>query len=370
MNCMPAKLIRNSQIWGPEYIRQRARAFTHRDQIPLHRIWVTMADHYEPLWQRPGMKTAESRVDLWRSNWPEICQRCKRDSAGNSPVYTFFYPEEEYHSSLLEPLAEMAREGIADVEVHLHHDGEGRQDFIDRISTFCRVLHDDHGLLREQNGKLTFGFIHGNWALDNSRHDGRLCGLNDEIRILKDLGCYADFTMPSGDSSTQARLINTIYYCTDDTDVPKSYDSGVPVIAGGGNDGDLLMIPGPLGIRWKDRLLPRMETGELASNNLATPYRVKRWVELAPRIGGDSFIKLYTHGAQEQNSSALLGGGLETAFDLLVAETNRRGCELYFVSAWQMYLAIDAVRRRHDPVAATRMTVDFNSVGSGVAAGN
>jgi hypothetical protein len=247
----------------------------------------------------------------------------------------------------------MVHEGISDIEVHIHHDGEGRQNFIDRITTFCKVLHGEHGVLRRRKDELTFGFIHGNWALDNSRPDGRWCGLNDEIQILAGLGCYADFTMPSGDSPTQARLVNTIYWCTDDPNRPKSYDDGAPVISGGGIEGDLLMIPGPLGIRWRDRLLPRLETGELSGYDLATPYRVKRWLELAPRIGADGFVKLYTHGAQERNSSALLAGGLKAAFDLLVAEAERRNCAIYFVSAWQMYLAIDAIRQRLDPVAAT-----------------
>ncbi|HXM35630.1 MAG TPA: hypothetical protein VN920_10615, partial [Pyrinomonadaceae bacterium] len=265
---------------------------------------------------------------------------------------------------LIEPLAEMVREGIADVEVHLHHDGEGRQNFIDRITSFCRVLDSEHGLLRERDGKLTFGFIHGNWALDNSRPDGRLCGLNDEILVLRDLGCYADFTMPSGDSPTQARLVNTIYYCNDDPDRPKSYDDGVPVTPGSGIEGDLLIIPGPLGMRWRDRWLPRLETGELCHGNVATPYRVRRWVELAPRIGADTFIKLYTHGAQERNSSVLLRDVLESAFNLLVEEADRRRCSVYFVSAWQMYLAIDAIRQRRDPVV-TAHAGQIEGVGAG-----
>ena len=54
------------------------------------------------------------------------------------------------------------------------------------------------------NGRVVFGFIHGNWALDNSRPDGKYCGLNNEITLLRDLGCYADFTMPSGASPTRA----------------------------------------------------------------------------------------------------------------------------------------------------------------------
>jgi hypothetical protein len=359
------QLIHNSQIWGPSYIRQRLRQLTHRSAPPLERIWVTIADHYEPKWRRADLSTAQSRVTLWRDAWPEIAKRCKPDSLGNTPRYTYFFPEEEYHPTLMEPLAEMAREGNADVEVHLHHDGEGRQNFVDRISSFCSVLDDEHGLLRKRDGKLAFGFIHGNWALDNSRPDGRLCGLKDEIRVLRNLGCYADFTMPSGDSPTQARLVNTIYYCNGDPQRPKSYDDGVPVTVGGGVDGDLLIIPGPLGMRWRDRLLPRLETGELRYGNVATPYRVRRWVDIAPRIGGDSFIKLYTHGAQERNSAALLSGLLETGFNLLVEEAGRRECAIHFVTAWQMYLAIEAIGQGGNPID-TAQTTQLENVGAGV----
>jgi hypothetical protein len=326
------------------------RQISQRAAPPPERIWVTIADHFEPKWRRVDFSKAQSRVALWRTSWPETAKRCKPDSVGNAPRYTFFFPEEEYHPKLMEPLAEMVRDGIADVEVHLHHDGEGRQNFIDRISGFCRSLHDEHGLLRKRKGKLTFGFIHGNWALDNSRPDGRWCGLKDEIRVLRDLGCYADFTMPSGDSPTQASLVNTIYYCKGDPNRPKSYDDGVPVTPGGRVEGDLLMISGPIGMRWRDRWLPRLETGELRYGNVATPYRVRRWVELAPRIGKDIFIKLFTHGAQERNSSALLSDVLESAFNMLVEEANRRECAIHFVSAWQMYLAIEAIGRRRDPV--------------------
>jgi len=359
------QLIHNSQIWGPSYISQWLRKIVQRGTPPLKRIWVTIADHYEPRWRHADLRTARSRVALWRATWPEIAKRCKPDSLGNAPRYTFFFPEEEYHPTLIEPLAEMVRDRIADVEVHLHHDGEGRQNFIDRISSFCRILQNKHGLLRKRDGKPTFGFIHGNWALDNSRPDGRWCGLNDEIRLLRDLGCYADFTMPSGDSPTQARLVNTIYYCNGAPDRPKSYDDGVPVTPGGRVEGDLLMIPGPIGMRWRDRLLPRLETGELRCGNVATPYRVRRWVELAPRIGTDTFIKLFTHGAQERNSSALLHGVLESAFNMLVEEADRRGCAIRFVSAWQMYLAIEAIGQRRDAAVAAHIG-QIDRVGAGV----
>jgi hypothetical protein len=186
-----------------------------------------------------------------------------------------------------------------------------------------------------------FGFIHGNWALDNSRPDGRRCGLNNEITLLRDLGCYADFTMPSGDSPTQSRLVNRIYWATDDPLRPRSFDSGVPVEPGKPGSGDLLMIPGPIGIRWKERLRPRLETGELAHQDLPNAYRVRRWLELAPRVGSDIFLKLYAHGAQERNSKALLlERGLDRVFELLLAECRRSGHELRYVTTWEMCQAV------------------------------
>src|SRR5689334_13131206 len=295
-------LLRHSQIWLPGYIKDR---LTTVGRKPAKRVWLLFADHYEPLWNGADENTGATRVARWATRWPAIAAKFQ-DSRGRPPRYTFFYPEEEYRPRLLEPLERMVSEGIADVEVHLHHDGEGQQSFIDRINRFTGTLVSRHGFLRKHQGKVAFGFIHGLWALDNSRPDGRYCGLNNELTLLRDLGCYADFTMPSGASPTQARLVNTIYWVTDDPLRPRSYDRGVPVKPGAPGSGDLLMIPGPLGVRYADRLVPRLENAEIASQDLATPYRVRRWLALAPRIGHDIFLKLHTHGALERNAEALL----------------------------------------------------------------
>jgi len=205
---------------------------------------------------------------------------------------------------------------------------------------FLETLQTKHGLLRRRNGRVAFGFIHGVWALDNSQPGGAWCGLNNEITLLRDLGCYADFTMPSGDSPTQSRTVNRIYWAVDDPLRPRSYDTGVEVLPGSPGKGDLLMIPGPIGIRWRSRLVPRMETGEIAGYDLPTAYRVERWMDMAPCLGRDVFLKLHTHGAQEANCSALLEGGLENLFSLLPSACARRGWQLRYVSAWQMYQAV------------------------------
>ena len=284
---------RNLHIWLPGYLRSRMAAASRPKP---KRVWLLVCDHYEPLaGGRVDLNRAFQRVAQWRTTWPEIASR-HRDSVGKPAQYTFFYPQEDYREELIEPLAEMARMSIADVEVHIHHDGEGEKDFVDRMRGFIDVLANRHGLFRRIDGDLRFGFIHGNWALDNSRPDGRHCGLNNEIQLLCELGCYADFTLPSAPSATQTSIANTIYWATDDPLKPKSHDTGIPAIPGAGVRGDLLMVPGPLGLRMFEsgRMLPRIEMGELAGYDLPTRERAKRWLKLAPAIGEDVFIKLHT----------------------------------------------------------------------------
>jgi hypothetical protein len=90
-------------------------------------------------------------------------------------------------------------------------------------------------------------------------------------------------------------------------------------------------------------MVPRTETGELASYDLPTAYRVGRWLDLAPRIGNEIFIKLFAHGAQERHSSSLLvDGGLDRLFTLLSEGCRRRGYGLRYVSTWEMRQAVDA----------------------------
>jgi hypothetical protein len=315
------------------------------------RVWLAIADHFEPLWKHPSPDVARARVGLWRHEWPRVADLC-RDSRGERARYTFFFPAEAYAPEFLEPLAELAHEGVAEVEVHYHHGGETEDQFCATLGGFVETLHRRHGLLRRRHGKFAFGFIHGDWALDNSLPHGEHCGLNNEITLLGRLGCYADFTMPSGDSPTQARMVNRIYWAKDDPARAKSYDRGFPVRPGEAPRGELLMIPGPFGARQAGRWLMWTqrypETGEIASYHRPTLPRVHRWLELAPRIGNDIFVKLYTHGAQERHSDVLLGpdGDLVRTYHWMALECRRRGWECSFVSTWQLFEAVEAIRSR------------------------
>lgn len=344
------KLPRNAQIWLPGLARSwitadRARETTH--------VWLMIGDHFEPLWQRPSLDVARARVSSWRTRWPQIADR-HRDAYGRSPRYTFFYPAEEYREELVEPLAEMTRAGIADVEVHLHHDGEGVADFRERITDFVTRLRNHHGLVHDRNARPAFGFIHGNWALDNSHPDGRYCGLNNELTLLQELGCYADFTLPAAPSPCQTRIVNSIYWAVDDPARPKSHDWGTLVRAGAGRGEGLLMVQGPLTIRRhrRKRWMPSVECGELSRVDPPTSARVSRWLAAAPRIGNHQFVKLHTHGAQEPILEALLGGGLDVLFDSIADACKVRNVRLGYVSAWELANIVESLAMGTDPMTS------------------
>ena len=160
---------------------------------------------------------------------------------------------------------------------------------------------------------IRYGFVHGNWALDNSRPDGRRCGVNNELDVLRETGCYADFTLPSYPSPTQTRKINSIYYAVDDPVRPKSHDWGQDAGCGCQPDNSLMLIQGPLMLNWHSRkfgLLPRIENGNIQANQAPAAHRLDVWLKARVQVKTRRdwfFVKLHTHGAVEANQKVLLG---------------------------------------------------------------
>ena len=113
------------------------------------------------------------------------------------------------------------------MEAHLHHRNDTEDGLRRKLVEFRDRLSGRHGLLgRDGQGRTRFGFIHGNWALCNSRPDGDWCGVNGELGVLRSAGCYADFTFPSAPSPTQPRMVNAIYRAMDAPGRPRGCDRG------------------------------------------------------------------------------------------------------------------------------------------------
>jgi hypothetical protein len=336
----------------PQTLAQLATVRWQPPARPLH-VLLCIADHFEPKRERPSRAVERNRVARWVKEYPGLAFQFA-DSRGRPPQHTFFYPAEEYDADHLEAVAGICRLGLGDVEVHLHHDHDTPDSLREKLTTFTSALYGLHGLLeRDAAGRITYGFIHGNWALDNSRPDGRWCGVNNELSILLETGCYADFTMPSAPAACQTRTINSIYYATDDPGRPKSHDFGTPSRVGTFSpDNALLMIQGPLALDWRRRkwgLLPRIENGDLTRLRPPTLDRLWNWLAASVHVAGKEdwrFVKLHTHGALEANAEMLLGKPMWRFHSALQAfAAANEWFHYYYVTAREMARVVKAVER-------------------------
>ena len=349
---MIAKMI-NTFVWVPDYLKKRIenrRIYAGRQAGPLH-VFFCICDHFEPYWNHADGKTAQMRISRWLDSYPAISENYL-DSSGNRLKYSFFYPEEEYRYEDMRQIADLCHAGYGEVEIHLHHDNDTSDNLRKTLLDFKSRLHGDHGLLSIDavSKEISYGFIHGNWALDNSRPDGRMCGVNDELDILQQTGCYADFTMPSAPDITQIRKVNSIYRAVDDPTRPKSHETGQDLAVGTKGEG-LLMVQGPIALNWKNRshgILPKIENGGLMESNPPSASRIQLWLDQRIHIQGfpdGVFVKIYTHGTQERNMKMLFDDRY-LAFLLEYLATlaaDRERYRVYFTSAREMTNIIHAI---------------------------
>jgi len=321
-----------------------------RTKGPTH-IFFCVVDHFEPFWKNDDTARALQRVQLWRERYPLIAAR-HHDRGGRSPRHAFFYPAEDYHRApeCVEILAEMVRLGIAEVEVHLHHDHDNADAMRVQLLDYTRTLRERHGLLRGALDAPAYAFIHGNWVLGNSGHAGEGCGVDNELVVLDETGCYADFTLPSAPHPSQPPVINRIYYAGADRSRARAHFRGIDARLGTRGAPGPLLITGPLAINWKRRrhgFIPAIENGDLTGLNPPSPDRTDAWVRCAIAVRNFPrwiFIKAHTHGAQERNSSALLADGAGS-LSALFADLHSRYDDgeryvLHFSSPWEMYRAV------------------------------
>jgi hypothetical protein len=331
---------RRLDLWLPSYLAgslSRSRARTRRKGKTTHLIML-VCDHYEPRHRAETEQQPFDRVNAWKEHYPRLQRKCL-DAFGTKPVHTFFYPP---HHGLehLPALAEMVYRGIGEVELHYHHHGDTaetlRADLQKTIADYGKW-----GLLLEsgERPKVRFGFVHGDWALDNSGH-GKYCGVNGELSILQSLGCWGDFTMPSA-NECQTRKINSIYYAIDDPGRSKSHDHGTDASVGAINPKGFFLMQGPLAINWQAPGHPRIENASLTSENWGRLDRIRTWLDCNVHVSGRPewiFLKLHTHGAIEKDFDALFG---EKAFEMhrLLNEHYNDGQQykLHYVTARQAY---------------------------------
>ena len=324
----------------------------------VRHLLVALCDHHEPLWNDADDRLGERRIRVWREGYPRLAANY-RDSEGRPPRHSFFFPGEQYRPQFLGPLAELAREGLGEVEIHLHHHDDTAEtleaQLHETIANFTRHGH----LARDPDGRPRYAFIHGNWALANARADGKWCGVDEEVPLLFRTGCYADFTFPAAPDASQPNIVNRIYWPTGDLRAKRCYESGKRARVGEVMTDRLLMIEGPLAFsRRPGRPLSlRIENSALTANDPPSSARAKTWVSRDIHVEGRPewvFVKLHTHGSPDLQAASLLGDGGHELHRVLTTEYNDgRRFRLHYVTAREMFnIAIAATEgKTGDPGA-------------------
>ena len=335
--------------WFPSYAWQQ---ITRRTPSGHKHLLIALADHFEPaILPNDGCARApyheqERRLHEWSQTYPISFDRV-RDSDGRPFVHTYFYPAEQYDKGLLDALAAHSREGWGEIEVHLHHGLK----LPDTAENTGRQLVEVRDALAYQHGSLCFldgigspryAFVHGNFALANSA-GGYNCGVDSEIKVLSETGCYADCTLPPGlYHRAHIPKINSLYECREPLERPQAHRKGRDLQVGHAPNVFPLMLQGPLMlgfVRPDGRRLVAVENGSLTANNPPTLYRLGLWKRAAIAVKGRPdwlFIKLQCHGMDPRDQEVMLGTTIQNFLRGLVHEAHDRAETIHFVCVREM----------------------------------
>jgi hypothetical protein len=305
---------------------------------PRH-VLFALCDHYEPLWGDVDSARGWERVERWQRAYGESLGEF-RDADGRPPRHSFFFPGEQYEPRFLDALGTLARGGFGEVELHLHHDGDNAAKLTQDLGRYTAAYAEHGHLTRAPDGTPRYAFIHGNWCLANCRPDGRYCGVDSELAVLFETGCYADFTFPSAPDATQPNIVNQIYWPTGDPQSARAHERGVRARVGTVMRDRILMIQGPLALA-RRRLGLRIESSALTARDPGTPDRIATWIAQDIHVEGRpdwTFVKVHTHGAPEAQAGALLGEpGRALHRELARKYNDGRDFVLHYVTAREMF---------------------------------
>jgi hypothetical protein len=313
---------------------------------------IAMADHFEPsiipengMLRAPGHEQ-ERRLDLWCQEYPRMADAW-RDSDGRPFVHTYFYPAEQYDRRLIQQLAEHARSGWGEIEIHLHHgvvEPDTAENARRQLLEFRDALVSEHGCLSyfDGVGHPQYAFVHGNFASANSA-GGRFCGVDEEMQILAETGCYADFTLPTATfHPAQIAKINSLYECAMPLNQRAPHREGRDLERGRSPEVFPLIVQGPLMLRrgspsrsW----IGSIENGAITRRNPLSLSRLRLWKQAAISVRGKPdwlFIKLHCHGMDPTQHDVVLGEPMREFLRELVDGAAPRDEILHFVSAREM----------------------------------
>lgn len=318
---------------------------------PVHLIFA-VADHFEPAidpmdgYKRVPHTEQIRRLENWTREYPKLVDRW-RDHDGRPFVHTYFYPAEQYDEELVGMLAAHCHAGWGEIEVHLHH-GMHKPDTAENtrrlLAEFRDRLVSHHGCLSADAGSRQprYAFVHGNFALANSA-GGRFCGVDSEMQLLAETGCYADFTLPTGFwHPAQTAKLNSVYECTLPLNRQAPHRQGRDLAVGTRPATFPLIVQGPLVMgagKTLRRAVPVLENGAVTGFAPMTLHRLQLWKQAYVHVAGRPdwiFIKLHCHGMDPTQQDAVIGPAFRKFLQEFVSGAADRKETLHFVTAREL----------------------------------
>lgn len=326
-------IARKHYVFLSDYARWVTAPKTAVTGRPTH-VFLLIADHFEPLYD-------QYKVKDWGERYRAMT-RSHRDSQGRPPQHTWFYPGDQPSPEVLAELRDLVRDGYGEVELHFHHDRDTSATLLAKLRSAIADF-QQFGFLQTADGETHFAFVHGNSGLDNS-NGPIMCGVQDELRMLKELGCFADFTFPSVYEDSQPPSVNTIYAATDDAGA-RSYARQHPLSSLKDGSADLMIFEGPLvyapssSVR---RLFFDLDDGNIHAAAPASPTRVERWIRANVHVEERPdwvFVKLFAHGISDEGDvEATTGESYGAALDYLERHYNDgQRYVLHYITAREAY---------------------------------
>ena len=323
-------------------------------------VIFTFVDHFEP--------ADQSEVDLWvDSLTPMAAPRVDSDGVHFQHSWFMLSPANWFDiwgvgAPDFDPLHGYARKlneatyaGVGEVDYHLHHGVTDERTRTEAVAiaevidwtaqSTARMTQHGAWITAEATPRIAYGFVHGMWALDNTRDPNgynQWCGVNEELPLLSSLGVYADFTFPAWGPMEPLRN-DVIMYAQDDTS-SGSYKNPAnlqDVTVGLPPFGDLMIIQGP-------KTNTNIGGGVDAPATLA---RMDEWVGHNIRVVGNDdwiFVKVYTHGcvniSSSQTARDYYWGPPMAQFldDIETAYRDDPNWSLHYASAREMYNIVKA----------------------------
>src|SRR5262247_3719054 len=290
--------------------RTTLRSFAENDAT--RHLIVVVANHFEPSWRADNsfcdLDTQKRRVESW---------------------------------------VKQARAAGRDLQ---DHDRTRRA-----LLEFRDLLAEEHNCLSREEGdrRPRYAFVHGNLALANSL-GGRYCGVDNEMEILAETGCYADMTLPAAPGESQVAMINAIYQCG------RPFNERAPHRTGrrlrvGDQVRPPIILTGPLIFDWgrPARVLskPKLDDGALTAAYPPGAARLKRWRNARINVSGRPdwvFIKLYCHGFFTGDQKTILGYPMLKFWSDAIESADRSGqFKIHFATAREAFnIAMAAVDGR------------------------